>query len=92
MQLSPNILLILFFTICCWQCSKQVYTAQNLPESYLSFGNGGGFTGATTTFLLTENGQIFKIESLRKDTNEIGQVSKKMARSLYEQFTNELSL
>lgn len=35
------------------------YTTDNLPEKQIRWGNGGGFTGKESQYILLENGQIF---------------------------------
>ena len=37
----------------------KVYTLDNYPDRRITFGNGGGFTGMTETYILFENGQLF---------------------------------
>ena len=66
------------------QCKQTRYTADNLPEKRLSFGDGGGFTGLETTFILFENGQIFKMTSKAPDLNEVTGTQGKTAKKLFE--------
>lgn len=63
-------------------CKSQQYTAENLPEQQLLFGEGGGFTGAVTEYILLENGQIFKNYSLNDSTIELGHVKKRTAKDM----------
>ncbi len=63
-------------------CKSQQHTPDDLPPNQLIFGDGGGITGATTSFILLENGQIFKTYSLTRETTEVGKIRKKQAREL----------
>lgn len=66
------------------QCKHPKYTAQTLPEDRLSFGHGGGFTGAETTYTLLENGQLFKLAPKAPEPVEMAGVKKKTANPLFE--------
>ncbi len=63
-------------------CKSQQYTIDNLPAQQIVFGNGGGFTGAYTEFVLLENGQLFKKESMLPKTTELGTVKKRTAQKM----------
>lgn len=63
-------------------CKSQHYTPDTLPETQLVFGDGGGITGATTAYILLENGQIFKAYSLDNSMTEVGKIKKKQAQTL----------
>ncbi len=66
------------------QCKNTKYTADNLPDEYLRFGNGGGFVGIETTYTLLENGQIFKSRSKEPDTLEITGCKRKLAKKILD--------
>jgi hypothetical protein len=66
------------------QCKSTKYTPDELPDEYLRFGNGGGFTGVETTYTLLENGQIFKSASSKTDTMELESCKRKTAKKLFE--------
>lgn len=63
-------------------CNNKHYTPDQLPGEHLSFGDGGGFTGAVTEYILLENGQLYRFNSMEKDTVEIGKLKKKETKSL----------
>ncbi|MDX1941853.1 MAG: hypothetical protein SFU99_14930 [Saprospiraceae bacterium] len=63
-------------------CKSQHYTSDNLPTQQLVFGDGGGFTGASTEYILLENGQIFKRYSLDNSMLEMGTVKKRQAKEM----------
>jgi len=76
--------LVLLAAILAFGCKSQRYTADNLPATQLIFGDGGGITGATTSFILLENGQIFKHYSLDNSTMEVGKIKRKQAKQLLQ--------
>ena len=49
-------------------CKTKQYTPTELPDKRIVFGNGGGFTGAVSEYVLLENGQMFQKASLSADT------------------------
>lgn len=65
-------------------CKNTKYTAANLPDEYLRFGDGGGFAGIETTYTLLENGQLFKAKSKGTDTLELQSCKPKLAKKLFE--------
>lgn len=67
-----------------YNCKGTTYTIENLPAKRVIFGQGGGFTGAYVDFILLENGQIFKQNSLTKQMEELGSIKKKTAQQLFE--------
>ncbi len=66
-------------------CHPKHYTPGEFPGEQLRFGSGGGFTGAVTEYILLENGQLFRMDSRRKDTTEIAKLTKKEAKHLLEE-------
>ncbi|MEQ1744554.1 MAG: hypothetical protein ABMA02_03955 [Saprospiraceae bacterium] len=70
------------------QCKYPMYTADNLPDEYLRFGNGGGFTGLETTYTLLENGQLFKNTSTAPLLVEQKTCNRKQADRLIESAEN----
>lgn len=68
-----------------YNCKNTTYTIDTLPTDRVIFGQGGGFTGAYVDFILLENGQIFKQNSLTKEMKELTSIKKKHAKKLFEQ-------
>jgi hypothetical protein len=66
------------------QCKHPRYTADNLPDEYLRFGNGGGFTGVETTYTLLENGQLFKATTAAPQAVELKSCKRKTADDLLD--------
>ena len=66
------------------QCKHPKYTADNLPDEHLRFGNGGGFTGVETTDTLLENGQLFKSTTAAPQAVALKNCPRKTAKKLFE--------
>lgn len=79
-KLLAALLLALSFYSC------KTYQPDNLPDTQLRFGQGGGFTGAVTEYLLLENGQIFVREELEGAYQSLGKVKRARAKALFEQW------
>jgi hypothetical protein len=68
-------------------CTRTLYTPQDTSEHHIRFGSGGGFTGATTTYILMDNGQLFRHESLTDSTSTLPSVKRKTYKAIF----NDLS-
>lgn len=84
MKIVEFTILLLFVASLNSQCKHPKYTAENLPEDRITFGNGGGFAGIETTYTLLENGQLFKFDSKAPAPVEIACAKKKAANNLFE--------
>jgi len=65
--------------------SCKTYQIDNLPEEQIIFGNGGGVTGVTVTYILLSNGQLFKTNAWQKDTAELTKIKPKLAKEYFKQ-------
>ncbi len=65
-------------------CKSPSYTPATLPEKQLIFGSGGGFSGAVTRYILLENGQLFRYDSLPETLVEMGRVRKSKAKAHFK--------
>jgi len=72
-------------------CKGPKYTSANLPEKQLAFGEGGGFAGAYTEYLLLENGQLFVQKGLGSERVEIPATKKSTAKAMFKQATTLLA-
>ena len=77
-----SFLFIIFLLSAC-----KTYSPDQLPESQLRFGNGGGFAGIETTYTLLENGQLFKSSSVDTVQQELNKTKIKNAKQVFEQMT-----
>lgn len=83
--LSVLCLLLAIITVA---CKTKKYTKNTLPVQQLIFGSGGGFTGEVQTYILLNNGQLFYISSLTKDTTEQISIKAQEARKLFKQVSS----
>jgi hypothetical protein len=84
----PRIYLFLSLTVfftCIVACKSTRYKPDNLPAQQLRWGKGGGFTGVETTFVVLENGQVFKKDNLQATWTEQAKIKKKKVKKVFEQ-------
>jgi len=79
-----SILFLSLFLVSFFSCKSQRYTLNDLPDTQLIFGSGGGITGEINTYTLLENGQLFYNNSLSKESKEIESLSKKEAAVCFQ--------
>lgn len=65
-------------------CKSQQYTPENLPENQLIFGSGGGMTGAVDTYILLNNGQLFHLNSLTSENEELEKLNRKETKTCFK--------
>jgi hypothetical protein len=65
------------------QCKVIKYTPEKLPLRQIIFGDGGGFSGIETSYILLENGQLFKKSGLGTGMQELESVRKKQTEELF---------
>ena len=83
-------LLPVLFIFSIFGCKPIKYDGTTLPEKYLQFGNGGGFTSAVTTYTLLPNGQLFKTKSLTNETTALPSIQKQQAKRCFKQYQTEI--
>ena len=64
-------------------CKSAHYSVENWPQTYLSFGSFGGFSGMISTTYLLPNGQVFHENSMDNKKIETNKLSKKEARNVF---------
>ena len=72
-----------FFLVLLLLAGCKTYSIEELPETRLYFGSGGGFAGSFTEYLLLENGQFFKRESQKGDFVALPKVKRSQAKTLF---------
>lgn len=80
--------LMLGVSLCFFNCKSTKYTPEAFPETQIIFGDGGGFSGVVTEYILLENGQFFKKSSLKSGHEELKSLKKKEAQKIYERLEN----
>lgn len=79
-----NTLSLLIFVCAFYQCKVEKFTSTNLPEKQIEFGTGGGFAGYETSYILLENGQIFKKSGIGGKVEEYHSIKKSKAKKIYK--------
>ena len=67
-----------------WSCKPKDYMIDNLPNRQITFGEGGGFTGKYTTWMLLDSGQIFQKSGIGAEFSEIGKLKYSQAKKFYK--------
>ncbi len=65
-------------------CKTKTYTPTNFEGAQITFGSGGGFTGAVNKFTILENGQVFKNKKHQKTLEEQNRFKKKEVAPYFE--------
>ncbi len=85
MNAGSALAVFLLFSVMFSACKGTQYTPANLPEKQLLFGEGGGFTGDFTEYLLLENGQLFVQKRFNGEQMEIASTKKSKAKAMFKQ-------
>jgi hypothetical protein len=87
LSISISLLLGILLFIYTPGCRVQRTTPDTHTGRQLSFGNGGGFTGAESAYVLLDNGQLFGVDSYVP----LKQLSRTITRQLFDK-ADELQL
>lgn len=67
-----------------WSCKPKDYMLDNLPNRQITFGEGGGFTGKYTTWMLLDSGQVLQKSGIGAEYAEIGKLKYSQAKKFYK--------
>ncbi len=70
-------------------CKSTEHTLEKLPDTYLSFGSGGGFAGAHDETFFFENGQVLMSKTFVDSTIVLPKVDKSEISALINQILDE---
>lgn len=79
-----TILVLSLFFVVLFNCKSQQYSIDNLPDTRLIIGSGGGMSGEVNTYTVLENGQVFYHNSLTKEHTELESIGKKAAIACFQ--------
>jgi hypothetical protein len=82
MKISFQILLLLCAGFAF--CKTIHYSAGQLPAQQIRWGEGGGFSGRETTYVLLDNGQIFKKGGISDPYTEMSSFPSSKAKRLFK--------
>ena len=81
--MKQTLFYLIALIICAATACAPKYSASKLPAEQIIFGNGGGFAGIETSFLLLDNGQIFKKIGQDSVWAAIKSANKKIAKQYF---------
>ena len=67
-------------------CQTPSFTLQDYTGKRLILGNGGGFTGHYTEYILFENGQLFKKTTLDGTIMELSRMNRELTGQIFSNF------
>lgn len=67
-----------------WSCKPKDYLVDNLPNRQITFGEGGGFTGRYTSWMLLDSGQVLQKSGFGTEYSEIGKLKYSQAKKFYK--------
>jgi hypothetical protein len=87
LTMSISLLMGMLLFIYTSGCRVQRATPDTYTGRQLIFGNGGGFTGAESRYVLLDNGQLFSVETNKSTRKEkytpLRQLSRTITRQLF---------
>ena len=69
-------------------CKVVKYTPDKLPTKQVVFGDGGGFAGIETSYILLENGQLFKHIGVEGKYQELKGIKPKEAKVFFDKIAS----
>ena len=86
------LLLAGYLMVACRTGKKDAPAAGDAPsQQVLTFGSGGGFTGAVTTYTLHGDGQLHRAKALAQEPEAIGKLSRETTSGLFKKAEDLLS-
>lgn len=83
MRFLPLLLLLFLFV----SCSTNRYTNPTIyPDARINFGNGGGFSGMVTEYVLLDNGQLLKKLTQVDSFEMVTTIDKNQTTQLFENY------
>ena len=55
-----NLWFLFSFMLALWSCKTKQVSPLNYDKNIIEIGNGGGFTGASTSYFILESGEVFR--------------------------------
>ncbi len=81
--MKQTLFYLIALIICAATACAPKYSAIKLPSEQIIFGSGGGFVGIETSFLLLDNGQLFKKIGQDSVWAAIKSANKKIAKQYF---------
>ena len=84
-NIMKKLLLLVLIPLAFLCCKPTIYTLEELPEDRVYFGEGGGFAGTVTEYLLLPNGQLFFKKPGASNFTELNGLARKESKDLFKQ-------
>jgi hypothetical protein len=85
------LLLLAGYLMVACRTGKKEASATATPEQVLTFGSGGGFTGAVTTYTLHNDGQLHRAKTFHDQPELIAKLDRKLAAGFFKKAEDLLS-
>ena len=86
MRLSILLFLGFVFIGFLGSCTKKVTNPLQYEKPKVTFGNGGGFAGVETSYMMLDNGKIFKMTEMGQSFTHLGQIDRNKVSQFFETF------
>ena len=80
-KITAFLLIFILFASC--STSKEL---KKFSKNDITFGSGGGFANAMTTYVLKYDGSLLRQKRLSEETEAIGKISPKEAKAFFKDF------
>lgn len=77
---AGTLLLIMVFTVSC----KHIAYRSHAKHLSISFGSGGGFTGAVNEYILKGSGELYEVKAFSSDTVHLKTIPKKDLKKIFK--------
>lgn len=77
-----SFLLILFYS-----CrSQEIFTPNTYEKVYITFGSGGGISGAVSQYYMLEDGKVYRKVEFKEEYTFIGKLEKKLVDQQFDSY------
>ncbi len=85
------LLLLAGYLVVACRTGKKENAAAGAPDQVLTFGSGGGFTGAVTTYTLHPDGHLHRAKTFQDQPELIAKLDRKLATGFFKKAEDLLS-
>ncbi len=85
------LLLLAGYLVVACRTGKKETSSTGAPGQVLTFGSGGGFTGAVTTYTLHPDGHLHRAKTFNEQPELIGKLDRKLAAGFFKKAEDLLS-
>lgn len=85
MKASIFVVIITFLLVFVSSCKTTSFTPDKFEGRMLTFGSAGGFTGASTTYYLIDNGEFY-VEKNMEERVKLNKIKKKVVDQMFSNY------